>query len=340
VGPAESALSRHGASPASTTSPTKPDTRTNLCVEALFFNKAFLVPTDLLSVGHRHLPFTFQPKMAETEPKPSSSSSSSSSTSAAAAASFASSSASFGQRHLREDAVVFAHNAWDNVAATPAQEVEAKAAIAHQKQHPVPTHVRQRYTDPQRAAQHWDTFYGRHENRFFKDRRWLWRDFPELLSEESRRRRREEEEEERKEKREGATLSLSHVAQDEEEATAEIHEEEEDGDPTGHNGEDAIERRSGEEEEKEREKGKPEMLFFAPRTATFHSLEKAHERHFERLAALRRRCGVSEEAVAVKELKPPPSLWERGQHATRRVLEVGCGAGNTVFPLLNEDRCV
>lgn len=247
----------------------------------------------------------------------------------------AASPSSFGQRHLREDAAVFAHNAWDNVAATPAQEIEARAAIAQQKQDPVPTHVRQRYTDPQRAAQHWDTFYGRHENRFFKDRRWLWRDFPELLSEESRRRREDEEEREG-----GATPSLSHLAQDEEKATA-VEMEEEGEDPTGHNGEDSIERKCG-EEEKEREEEQPEKnpLLFAPRTATFHSLEKAHERHIERLAALRRRCGVSVEAVAVKEMKPPPSLWERGQHATRRVLEVGCGAGNTVFPLLNEDRCV
>lgn len=88
----------------------------------------------------------------------------------------------FGSRTLDEAAGddVWSHNAWDHV--TPPQEhLDAvEETLARQAEHPVPAQDAEQYHA--QAASYWDAFYARHENRFFKDRKWLHLEFPELIA--------------------------------------------------------------------------------------------------------------------------------------------------------------
>ena len=84
----------------------------------------------------------------------------------------------FGNRFLSDVNQVFQHNAWDNVQWTDEQENEAKAITERQ--------LKGKLSDEKQAsllaeaASNWDQFYDKHENKFFKDRHWLFTEFPEL----------------------------------------------------------------------------------------------------------------------------------------------------------------
>ncbi|XP_069004713.1 tRNA N(3)-methylcytidine methyltransferase METTL2 isoform X2 [Embiotoca jacksoni] len=83
----------------------------------------------------------------------------------------------FGTRFLTDPRQVFQHNAWDNVEWTDEQEAAAKKKVLENSQ-PLPPEKREEYDS--RANQFWNEFYTIHENRFFKDRHWLFTEFPEL----------------------------------------------------------------------------------------------------------------------------------------------------------------
>ncbi|XP_041832579.1 tRNA N(3)-methylcytidine methyltransferase METTL2 [Melanotaenia boesemani] len=83
----------------------------------------------------------------------------------------------FGTRFLTDPRQVFQHNAWDNVEWTDEQEEAAKKKVLENSQ-PLPPEKQEEYDS--RANEYWNDFYTIHENRFFKDRHWLFTEFPEL----------------------------------------------------------------------------------------------------------------------------------------------------------------
>ncbi|ROT64148.1 putative methyltransferase-like protein 2A [Penaeus vannamei] len=84
----------------------------------------------------------------------------------------------FGARFLKDKKNVFEHNAWDNVVWDDTQEAAALAKVQENSEVTLTPEDIQKLEEE--AAHHWDAFYGIHQNRFFKDRHWLFTEFPEL----------------------------------------------------------------------------------------------------------------------------------------------------------------
>ncbi|XP_047488575.1 tRNA N(3)-methylcytidine methyltransferase METTL2-like [Penaeus chinensis] len=84
----------------------------------------------------------------------------------------------FGARFLKDKKNVFEHNAWDNVVWDDTQEAAAMAKVQENSEVTLTPEDIQKLEEE--AAHHWDAFYGIHQNRFFKDRHWLFTEFPEL----------------------------------------------------------------------------------------------------------------------------------------------------------------
>ncbi|KAF9436382.1 hypothetical protein BGZ76_004113 [Entomortierella beljakovae] len=86
----------------------------------------------------------------------------------------------FGGRILTDETAVFEQNAWDHAPWGEEQEQHAQKEIARQKLDPVPQELITTYHAE--AAENWNKFYAKNENRFFKDRHWLRIEFPELFN--------------------------------------------------------------------------------------------------------------------------------------------------------------
>nr|XP_031324684.1 tRNA N(3)-methylcytidine methyltransferase METTL2A isoform X1 [Camelus dromedarius] len=84
----------------------------------------------------------------------------------------------FGSRFLSDPARVFHHNAWDNVKWSEEQAAAAERRVQENSTQRV---CQQKQVDYEiNAHKYWNDFYKIHENRFFKDRHWLFTEFPEL----------------------------------------------------------------------------------------------------------------------------------------------------------------
>ncbi|XP_017127192.1 methyltransferase-like protein isoform X2 [Drosophila elegans] len=84
----------------------------------------------------------------------------------------------FGTRLLTDSDDVFKHNAWDHVQWDEEQELAAQTAVAKNSASKMDEEDKHRFQAD--APKFWDSFYGIHDNRFFKDRHWLFTEFPEL----------------------------------------------------------------------------------------------------------------------------------------------------------------
>ncbi|KAF9819346.1 hypothetical protein IEO21_02234 [Rhodonia placenta] len=85
----------------------------------------------------------------------------------------------FGSRFLTDEANVWSQNAWDHVPPPEDQEEAIASALARQKLAPVPETERSKYNE--KPAKHWDNFYKMNANNFFRNRKWLHLEFPELV---------------------------------------------------------------------------------------------------------------------------------------------------------------
>ncbi|CAD7083138.1 unnamed protein product [Hermetia illucens] len=83
-----------------------------------------------------------------------------------------------GSRVLKRNSDIFSFNAWDNVEWDDEQEAAAREAVSKNSSVTLSEDQVNKFEND--ADKFWDSFYDIHENRFFKDRHWLFTEFPEL----------------------------------------------------------------------------------------------------------------------------------------------------------------
>uniref|UniRef100_A0A1A9WD23 tRNA N(3)-methylcytidine methyltransferase n=1 Tax=Glossina brevipalpis TaxID=37001 RepID=A0A1A9WD23_9MUSC len=89
----------------------------------------------------------------------------------------------FGNRFLTNEEDVFKHNAWDNVEWDDEQENQASQAVYKNSSKKMDQIESAKFK--LEADKYWDSFYEVHQHKFFKDRHWLFTEFPELTPKDS-----------------------------------------------------------------------------------------------------------------------------------------------------------
>ncbi|KAM6163548.1 tRNA N(3)-cytidine methyltransferase METTL2A [Rhynchocyon petersi] len=181
----------------------------------------------------------------------------------------------FGNRFLNDPARVFHHNAWDNVEWSEEQAAAAAKKVRENSTQRVPQEKQVDYEI--NAHKYWNNFYKIHENGFFKDRHWLFTEFPELAP-----------------------------CQNENHSKGML----------------SVDRRSEIPDCKDGEEAPGLTAEEQPKSSPDNPKEK--------------RQAPSVEETVTQKLSHLDICAEAfpGSTATYRILEVGCGVGNTVFPIL------
>nr|XP_060637144.1 tRNA N(3)-methylcytidine methyltransferase METTL2-like [Anolis sagrei ordinatus] len=184
----------------------------------------------------------------------------------------------FGNRFLTDPTRLFQHNAWDNVEWSEEQEAVAQAKVQENSIEFVPQDQQDAYEF--NANEYWNAFYKTHENGFFKDRHWLFTEFPELAP----------------------NLCDSHIGTC---ANKEPVENANISDLRSSSGDGLDSAENGIREHPNSEPNSGDMI---------HAQDEPGSKKLEE--------------QKLREGDFP------GSSAAYRILEVGCGAGNTVFPIL------
>ncbi|XP_066490820.1 tRNA N(3)-methylcytidine methyltransferase METTL8, mitochondrial isoform X2 [Tiliqua scincoides] len=87
--------------------------------------------------------------------------------------------APLGSRILSDPDKVFDHNMWDHMQWSQEEEERAREKAIKNSLVRVPPELQEKYE--REASKYWNEFYKTHKNNFFKDRKWLLLEFPELL---------------------------------------------------------------------------------------------------------------------------------------------------------------
>ncbi|XP_015756492.1 PREDICTED: methyltransferase-like protein 2 [Acropora digitifera] len=200
----------------------------------------------------------------------------------------------FGNRFLSDPSKVFEHNAWDNVEWDSDQEHAASQKIMENSE--VILEENEQVLYEEKASNFWDEFYMQHQNRFFKDRHWLFTEFPELS---------------------GPEITYSHYDQKINSKTTK---------PGTCSGADT-------------------KLSTCLRNSSIVSKTDVGQLHSEKSQNISNLSNVMDASgenslLHAKDIDRKLSQLELfdqafpGYQKSKRILEVGCGVGNTVFPIL------
>ncbi|XP_010128296.1 PREDICTED: methyltransferase-like protein 8 [Chlamydotis macqueenii] len=194
-----------------------------------------------------------------------------------------------GSRILTDPSKVFEHNMWDHMQWSQEEEENAKERVAENSFVKVQWEDQDKYE--REASKYWNEFYKTHKNNFFKDRNWLFLEFPEILPEKRR---------------------------------GELKTEERSSEHTKINSTNSFSHKNGMFEGGEKYWKKNDGDGSASVQGNVYNKTQAKSLTDNPQG---KNCG---EELGGLESFP-------GGDATYRILEVGCGAGNSVFPILKNN---
>nr|XP_017828899.1 tRNA N(3)-methylcytidine methyltransferase METTL8, mitochondrial isoform X6 [Callithrix jacchus] len=188
--------------------------------------------------------------------------------------------APLGSRILTDPAKVFEHNMWDHMQWSNEEEEAARKKVKENSA--VQVLLEEQVKFEREASKYWNIFYKIHKNKFFKDRNWLLREFPEILSFDQ------------KTEEKARESSWDHVKNSATNCFSRMYCP-----------------------------NVPEEKSHYVKSSGSSEGQSKTESDFSNLDSEKHKKGPMK-----TELFP-------GSNASFRILEVGCGAGNSVFPILN-----